>query len=694
LQKAEQKLAVSLEAVRAVLPEELTPAFDQIQKYWDAYLVEATEEARQIQGPGYEESVAKLVIQRAEILDALRKSKSTPLEATEADVTKADEELGEVYTRLKALAQAKPQAAEMIVQIRTTQLAWLLYRKEFAEARYEGAQKAWATATVTRNRTGILTNLESVIQATRGEEPEPPVPPPVVPVPEPGAEPEMPVEPAPKPGNDPSPIVPVPQPGTTPNAAELDYVNVKPLRLSKKAVDHIVKFETGGRSYYESMYQRPQWPGYSSGVTIGFGYDLGYCSKEQIQADWAGVLGPKEITAMLRVQGVTGSAAKSLAAQIKSEVFVSWETAKIVFERSTLPHWSRLTADAYVLGRGELPPDCNGALIGNTFNRGPAISAEGRQREKYLIREAIRLRNWSAVPALFEAQRKYWPGTDGSNGLQTRRSEEAALWKAGLVKMTDGSFPPVTYLLEDISDGKQRSYYRNEVVGPRHPIWRSPELHPAIVESKNRVLGIGREGEQRDTIRAGTLYAASAAAHATEAYGYFLQVTSGNRWGVSTSPNHGQKGDLGDAIDFVVSTKPGGLGARLDGKVGMERTYDILACAANAAAKDLTKPGVGVGWGRSNGAGHHIEVDDGQRGAADVVDVWPYSDSGDSAFLSFERDFGNRSIFNKPEYAKYQGYFQGIFASPTDPATPAAPREPASGAAADEGAAPVPESND
>jgi len=584
LQTAEERIASSLKQILDVLPADLAPAFDKIQKSWDGYVIEATEEARQIQGPGYKDSVALILQQRADVLDALRKSKETPLEATAADVKAADDALNEVYARLKALALAKPDAAELMVQIRTTQLAWLKYRKAFEAAQYTGTQKAWAAATVTKNRTGILTNLEEIIKTPKPSEPAPKPVPPIEPV-------------VVKPTDPASPLVEVLDDGQKINAVNVDYVEVKPLRLSKDAVDHIVKFETGGRTYYEKMYQRPQWPGYASGVTIGFGYDVGYNTKEQIQADWAGVLGPKEITALLRVQGVTGSSAKYLAAEIKDEVFISWETAKLVFERSTLPHWSRMAADAYVLGRGELPPDCNGALIGNAFNRGTQVSAEGKRRELYLIREAIRTRNWAAVPDLFRAQRKYWPDTSGPNGLQTRRSEEATLWEKGLKAMKDGVFPPVAYAQDDVPNGKERTYYRTEVVGPRHPIWRTGEIHPAIVARKNWVLGIGRDGEQRDTIRAGTLYAASAAAHAAEARGFHFYVTSGNRWGVSASPNHGQNKDLGDAIDFVITTKPGGDGATLDGVEGKKQTYDILACSAVAAAKDFVKPGVGVGWG-------------------------------------------------------------------------------------------------
>jgi hypothetical protein len=687
LEKSRERLTATLERVGKVLPEELAPAFADIQKYWDLYVLEATEEARQIRGPGYEESVAKMLDQRTVILEALLKSRSEPLLATEADVATADAGLTAVYDNLRDLAVERPRAEDRIVHIRTAQLAWLQYRKAFEEARHDGPERHWAAVAVTRNRTETLKILEQILVDTIPLEPAPPKPP------LPPTEPVVPPAPEkPAPPEETAPIVPVPEEGTKPNAVDLDYVNVRPLRVSKKAVDHIVKFETGGQLYYQKMYQRPQWPGYSSGVTIGFGYDLGYMSKDQIQQDWAGVLGAKEMAALMRVQGVTGSEAASLARGIKSEVFIPWETAQMVFERSTLPHWSRLAADAYVLGRGELPPDCNGALIGNAFNRGVKVDPEGRRRELWLIKEAIRKRNWAAIPPLFEEQRKYWPNTSGPNGLQTRRSEEAKLWESGLKEMTSGSFPPVSYLQEDVSSGKERSYYRTEVVGPRHPIWKSGEIHPAVIERKNFALGIGRTGEQRDTMRAGTLYAASAAAQAAAERGFFFYLTSGNRWGVSTSPNHGQNKDLGDAIDFVISDKPGGLGDRLDGEAGKKQTYDILACAAVAAARDFEKPGVGVGWGRSNGAGHHIEVDDGQRGANDASDVWPYSDSGDASFLKFERDFANGSIFKNPDYLIYRDYFQGKLKNPgtgNGPApTPQGPVEE------DNKPAPKPEAND
>ena len=425
------------------------------------------------------------------------------------------------------------------------------------------------------------------------------------------------------------------------------------------------------------MYQRPQWPGYASGVTVGFGYDLGYHTKADVQRDWEGVANPSELLAMMQVVGVTGNRAQSLASQIKSQVHLDWNESQKVFERITLPEWSAKTAKAYRIARDDLHPDCNGALVGNTFNRGEAISSEGRSREKYLIREALRRENYSVIPGLFREQRKYWPGTSGSNGLQTRRSEEADLFQKGLDAMKPNlNWPPDSFLVDDRPTGDQRTYLRNDNAGENHPIWYWGELHPRLLERKDRILGIGREGQHCHRIRVGTLYAASAAAYKAEQLGYHLYVTSGNRWGVSTSPNHGQNGDIGDAIDFVVTKKPEGQGDTISGdQKGMQETYDVLSAAVACGAN-------GIGWGRSNGAGHHVEVDDAQRDGPSADDVWPYCDDSTPTFLRFEKDYSAGKIQTDPVYQDYRDYYYRkgqarpdnfVPRKQTQPAKPSAP---------------------
>ena len=400
------------------------------------------------------------------------------------------------------------------------------------------------------------------------------------------------------------------------------------------------------------MYERPQWPGYSSGVTVGMGYDLGYHSKDQIRKDWEGVASSKEIHAMLQVQGITGSSAKYRASNIRNQVHITWEEAGKVFDKVTIPRWARDTATAYRVGRGELHPDALGALIGNTFNRGTGMSSSGKKREKYLIREAIKKGNYKVIPSLFREQRKHWPGTSGPNGLQTRRSEEAELFQAGLDAMQE-NWPPASYAYDDLPNGTKRTYGRNDVVGAVHPIWKNGELHPRIISRKDRILGIGRSGEHYRKMRADVLYAASASAKKAETMGYYLYVTSGNRWAISSSPNHAQNGLIGDSIDFIITTGESSSSSRLPNTTaGRKQSYDILAAAISAGAN-------GIGWGRGNNAGHHVEVDDAQRGSPGYEDVWSYDDGSSSEFKQLEMDFARGTILKNPAFDEYEGYFYG-----------------------------------
>src|SRR6185295_12196550 len=96
------------------------------------------------------------------------------------------------------------------------------------------------------------------------------------------------------------------------------------LECSCTSLELIVGFEVGSRQRYEKKFRRPTWPGGSSGVTIGIGYDLGMTPKAQITADWQRRLSDAELAAMLTVQGVTGAAAKRLAPSV-SRVVIPFE---------------------------------------------------------------------------------------------------------------------------------------------------------------------------------------------------------------------------------------------------------------------------------------------------------------------------------------------------------------------------------
>jgi hypothetical protein len=55
------------------------------------------------------------------------------------------------------------------------------------------------------------------------------------------------------------------------------------LTVSRKGLQQIVQHEISSASYYRKFLSHPTWPGGSSGITIGIGYDLGYNSGRQIR---------------------------------------------------------------------------------------------------------------------------------------------------------------------------------------------------------------------------------------------------------------------------------------------------------------------------------------------------------------------------------------------------------------------------
>lgn len=207
------------------------------------------------------------------------------------------------------------------------------------------------------------------------------------------------------------------------------YHTYGPLEVSVGAVNHITEHETGGKAYYTRFYERPQDPGYSSGVTVGFGYDLKFHSPSDIRKDWAGVATPMEIEAMVSVSGKDGSFYRS----IRNKVSIDWNEGLTVFERVTLPRWCKKTYDAYRIS--ELGPDFTmhphvaGALVGNTFNRGTKITTGDRYIEKYRRRQAILSRQWDKIPQTYRDEQRHW---SGHAGLTRRRREEAELTEMGL----------------------------------------------------------------------------------------------------------------------------------------------------------------------------------------------------------------------------------------------------------------------
>ena len=193
--------------------------------------------------------------------------------------------------------------------------------------------------------------------------------------------------------------------------------------VSTKGLDEIVRFEISSFSFFERRLANPIWPGGSSGVTIGIGYDLGFNTRGQIEKAWRGKLPDAEVDALLIAAGVKGEAAKALLPRVK-HVTVSVEAAKAVFFTDTLPRFADRTRKAYP-GVEKLPADAQAMLLSLVYNRGASMSGS-RRREMRAIQPLVVNQDLNGIAEQIRSMKRLWIGK-GLPGLLKRRDKEAEL---------------------------------------------------------------------------------------------------------------------------------------------------------------------------------------------------------------------------------------------------------------------------
>jgi len=194
--------------------------------------------------------------------------------------------------------------------------------------------------------------------------------------------------------------------------------------LSSKGIQAIIKWETGGESYYD---KNPEWPGEQSGITIGVGWDLGHTSATETSRAWSPHLNAATLALLVSVSGRKGEAAKEVLPHVRHLV-IPWMSALAVFENVTIPVWYMKTLRIYPQVV-DLHGDCAAALVSLCFNRGTSLSGE-RRREMCNIQALLRTGNLKEIPKQLREMKRLWPKTEG---LRRRRNEEADLFESGLV---------------------------------------------------------------------------------------------------------------------------------------------------------------------------------------------------------------------------------------------------------------------
>lgn len=211
------------------------------------------------------------------------------------------------------------------------------------------------------------------------------------------------------------------------------------MRSSKAAFDLIVSQEVTSKAVYERKYRRPEWPGEQSGPTVGIGYDLGQTAAATIKADWSGRVPAAMLDAMVACSGHKGDAGRKKTLAVKNKIDIPWDTALAVHEQCVIPRWEAKVAAA-LPNTDLLSPDCFGALLSLTFNRGPSFSTAGeRYKEMRSIKAHMAAKRFEQIPAELRAMKRLWPGT---LGLLKRRDAEAALFEKGLKAPVSAPEPP------------------------------------------------------------------------------------------------------------------------------------------------------------------------------------------------------------------------------------------------------------
>jgi GH24 family phage-related lysozyme (muramidase) len=202
--------------------------------------------------------------------------------------------------------------------------------------------------------------------------------------------------------------------------------------ISQSAVDLIVAFEVGSKEAYNRKYQKPVLPGGNSGITIGIGYDLGYCMPEWLQADWDGLLMPLEIAVLSTLLGVKGDQARPKLAEAQ-KVVVPWQLAEEQFQKRAVPNWIAETLEKLPREASRLSPEALGALVSLTYNRGASYRASGdRYLEMRRIYSHIESQALEKIPSEIRAMKRLWVGNPSLRGLLIRRDAEALLFERGL----------------------------------------------------------------------------------------------------------------------------------------------------------------------------------------------------------------------------------------------------------------------
>lgn len=194
-----------------------------------------------------------------------------------------------------------------------------------------------------------------------------------------------------------------------------------PALLSDASHSLIVEFEVGGERDYNP---HPEWPGYSSGVTVGVGYDCGMTARAIILSDWSKLV-VYDRTRLADTSGIIGQSARARLPLVH-DIIVSWSNGLDVFDRIDVTRTFQLCHRTF-RGFDNLRPNAQGAIVSLVFNRGDSFAGPNRTEMRDIRDYGVPNQDYARIANQLRAMTRIWRGTDIYNGMKRRREAEAQL---------------------------------------------------------------------------------------------------------------------------------------------------------------------------------------------------------------------------------------------------------------------------
>jgi GH24 family phage-related lysozyme (muramidase) len=193
--------------------------------------------------------------------------------------------------------------------------------------------------------------------------------------------------------------------------------------VSKESFEFILETEAY-RAY-------PYVPGGNSGVTVGYGYDLGQQVVAQARSDLSGIYSPQDIELLVQMIGKQGDQARNAVSAVGG-IYISKEDAlslALVMKK----RYAQLVTDVYPRVM-DLHPHCQGVLLSLVINRGNSLthSTNDSRMEMEQISDDLKSEQPEKIPSRLRAMKRLWEGKRGLGGLVSRRESEAKLFERGL----------------------------------------------------------------------------------------------------------------------------------------------------------------------------------------------------------------------------------------------------------------------